>query len=67
MKFIKDINKEIKEGNLYLLLSVYFMTPVSIVMCFWFVFTQPIFFKIIGIIALCVYSFLAGMIYNMED
>lgn len=67
MKFIKDINKEIKEGNFYLLLSFYFMTPVSIIMCFWFVFTQPIFFKIIGIIALCLYSFLAGMIYDMED
>lgn len=67
MKFIKDINKEIKEGNLYLLFSVYFMTPVSIIMCFWFVFTKPIFFKIIGIIALCLYSFLAGMIFDLED
>lgn len=34
MKFIKDVNKEIKEGNLSLLFSVYFATPLSIIGCF---------------------------------
>ena len=67
MKLIKDINKEIKEGNLSLLFSVYFATPLSIIVCFVFILTQPIFFKILGIIVLCLYSFLAGMIYDMYD
>ena len=70
---INAINETIKESKwyekIYLILHFYILIPASIVIAIYFIFTEYIFLKIIGILALCIYSFAIGIFetFNLED
>lgn len=67
------INETIKESKwyekIYLIFHFYILIPASIVIAIYFIFTEYIFLKIIGILVLCIYSFTIGIFetFNLED
>lgn len=67
MIFLIDaINEVIKESKWYekifLIFHFYILIPASVIIAIYFIFTEYIFLKIIGILVLCIYSFVTGMI-----
>lgn len=67
---IKEIIKESKwYEKIYFIFHFYILIPASIVIAIYFIFTEYIFLKIIGILALCSYAFIIGMLtaFDLED
>ena len=62
---IDTINEAIKESKwyekIYFIFYFYILIPTSIVIAIYFIFTEYIFLKIIGILALCIYAFIIGI------
>ena len=74
MIFLIDaVNEAIKEGKwyekIYFIFHFYILIPASVVIAIYFIFTEYIFLKIIGILALCIYAFIIGMLtaFDLED
>lgn len=70
---INAVNEAIKESKwyekIYFIYHFYILIPASIIVAIYFIFTEYIFLKIIGILALCIYSFIIGMLvaFDLED
>ena len=70
---IDTINEAIKESKwyekIYFIFYFYILIPTSIVIAIYFIFTEYIFLKIIGILALCIYAFIIGIFtaFDWED
>lgn len=68
---IKEIIKESKWYEKFFIIFHFYITiPASVVIAIYFIFSEYIFLKIIGILALCIYAFCIGMltaIDNLED
>lgn len=62
--FIDTVNEVIKESKWYekffLIFHFYIIVPASIIIAILFIFTEYIFLKIVGILALCIYSYTIG-------
>lgn len=74
MIFLLDaINETIKESKWYekifLIFHFYILIPTSIIISIYFIFTEYIFLKIIGILVLCIYAFTIGIFttFDLED
>ena len=67
---IDTINEAIKESKwyekIYFIFYFYILIPTSIVIAIYFIFTEYIFLKIIGILALCIYAFIIGIFTAFE-
>lgn len=71
MGFLIDAIKEsIKESKWYekiwLIFNFYIIIPTSVIIVIYFIFTEYIFLKIIGILSLCIYSFIIGMLIGFD-
>lgn len=70
---IDDVNKTIKESKwyekIYFIFHFYILIPASIIIAIYFIFTEYISLKIIGILVLCIYAFCIGMFtaFDLED
>ena len=67
MIFLIDaVNEAIKEGKwyekIYFIFHFYILIPATIIIAIYLIFTEYIFLKIIGLVALCLYSFLFGVL-----
>lgn len=74
MIFLIDaINETIKESKWYekffLIFHFYIVIPASIIIDIHFIFTEYTSLKIIGILGLCIYAFLIGLLtaFDLED
>lgn len=74
MIFLIDaVNETIKESKWYekifLIFHFYIVIPASIIISIYFIFTEYIFLKIVGILELCIYAFCIGIftIIDLED
>ena len=74
MIFLIDaVNEAIKESKwyekIYFIFHFYILIPASVIIAIYFIFTEYIFLKIIGILSLCIYSFIIGMltVFDLED
>ena len=71
--FIDAVNEAIKESKwyekIYFIFHFYILIPASIIIAIHFIFTEYIFLKIIGILVLCIYSFIIGIftVFDWED
>lgn len=67
---IDTVNKAIKKSKWYekicLIFYFYILIPASIIITIYFIFTEDIFLKIIGLVILCLYSFAFG-VFNSKD
>lgn len=67
---INAVNKAIKEGKwyekIYFIFHFYILIPISVIIAIHFIFTEYIFLKIIGILALCSYSFVIGIFTTFD-
>lgn len=71
MIFLFDaINEIIKESKWYekifLIFHFYILVPTSIIISIYFIFTEYIFLKIIGILVLCIYAFTIGNLEGLK-
>lgn len=69
MIFLFDlVNEAIKEGKwyekIYFICHFYIVIPTSIIIAIYFIFTECISLKIIGILVLCCYSFIIGIFWE---
>ena len=74
MIFLIDAIKEtIKESKWYekffIIFHFYILIPTSICFFIYSIFTENTFIKILGIIGICIYSFIIGMLvaFDLED
>lgn len=74
MIFLIDaINETIKESKwvekIWLIFHFYILIPLSIIIAIHFIFTEYISLKIIGILVLCIYAFIIGLLtaFDLED
>lgn len=74
MVFLIDaVNEAIKEGKwdekIWLIFHFYILIPTSVIIDIHFIFTEYISLKIIGILGLCIYAFLIGLLtaFDLED
>lgn len=67
------VNEAIKEGKwyekIYFIFHFYILIPTSICFFIYSIFTENTFIKILGIIGICIYSFIIGMLvaFDLED
>lgn len=71
MFFLIDaVNEAIKEGKwyekIYFIFHFYILIPATIIIAIYFIFTEYIFLKIIGLVALCLYSFIFGILNSVD-
>lgn len=68
--FIDAVNEAIKEGKwyekIYFIFHFYILIPATIIIAIYLIFTEYIFLKIIGLVTLCLYSFVFGVLIS-ED
>jgi hypothetical protein len=73
ISLINDINETIKESKWYdkicLIFNFYIVIPISVIIDIHFIFTEYISLKIIGVLGLCIYAFLIGLLtaIDLED
>lgn len=74
MIFLIDaVNEAIKESKWYekiwFIFHFYILTPTSAIIAIYFIFTEYISLKIIGILVLCIYAFIIGLLtaFDLED
>lgn len=73
ISLINAINETIKESKWYdkicLIFNFYIVVPISVIIAIHFIFTEYVSLKIIGVLMLCIYSFLAGLLtaIDLED
>jgi hypothetical protein len=73
ISLINDINETIKESKWYdkicLIFNFYIIIPISVIIDIHFIFTEYISLKIIGVLGLCIYAFLIGLLtaIDLED
>lgn len=69
--FIDAVNEAIKESKwyekIYFIFHFYILIPATIIVSIYFIFTEYIFLKIIGLVALCLYSFLFGVLISISE
>ena len=71
MIFLFDlVNEAIRQSKWYikicLIFHFYIFIPASIVVAIYFIFTEDIFLKIIGILTLCSYAFIIGVLISFD-
>lgn len=71
MIFLIDVvNEAIKEGKwyekIYFIFHFYILIPATIIIAIYLIFTEYISLKIIGLVILCLYSFVFGVLIS-ED
>lgn len=71
MIFLIDaVNEAIKESKwyekIYFIFHFYILIPATIIIAIYFIFTEYIFLKIIGLVALCLYSFIFGILNSVD-
>ena len=70
ISLINAINEMIKESKWYdkicLIFNLYILIPITLIFYIHFIFTEYIFLKIIGVLGLCVYAFLAGLLTSID-
>lgn len=68
---INFVNEAIKESKWYdkifLILYFYIFIPTSVIISIYFIFTEYISLKIIGVLVLCIYAFMIGLLFDLED
>lgn len=70
---INSVNEAIKESKLgekiWFIFHFYILIPISVIIDIHFIFTEYISLKIIGVLGLCIYAFLIGLLtaIDLED
>lgn len=70
---INFVNEAIKESKWYdkilFIFHFYILIPVSVIIFIHFIFTEYISLKIIGILVLCIYAYIIGLLtaFDLED
>lgn len=68
INFVNEVIKESKwYDKIFLILYFYIFIPTSVIISIYFIFTEYIFLKIIGVLVLCIYAFMIGLLFDLED